>query len=72
MRLRRYIVHCLDGDTPRTRWVEGASVEEAALTFLSDWAPERPHDVASLIVCNAVTGDEHEVRIAAAPVTAHA
>ncbi len=65
MRMRRYIVHCLDGDTPRTRWVEGVTVEDAALAFLSDWAPERPNDAARLIVCNAVTGDETQLTVPA-------
>ncbi|MES2032988.1 MAG: DUF5961 family protein [Pseudomonadota bacterium] len=63
MRMRRYIVHCLDGDTPRTRWVEGVTVEDAALAYLADWEPERRHDAARLIVCNAVTGDETELTV---------
>jgi len=66
MRLHRYIVHCLDGDTPRTRWVEGVTVEDAALAFLAEWAPpERPHDVGQLLVCDAVTGDETQLTVAA-------
>lgn len=28
MPLRRYIVHCADGETPRARWVEGVTVED--------------------------------------------
>jgi hypothetical protein len=63
MAMRRYIVHCPDADSPRTRWVEGTTVEDAALAFLLDWNPDGPSDAVGLIVCNAVTGEEHGVRV---------
>lgn len=63
MPLRRYIVHCADADSPRTRWVEGVTVEDAALAFLSEWNPAAPHEVVGLIVCHAANGEEHSVSV---------
>lgn len=63
MPLRRYIVHCADGDATRTRWVEGVTLEDAALAFLSEWWPDAPNEVVGLIICNASGGDEHCVSV---------
>ena len=67
MAMRRYIVHCADGDVPRTRWVEGVTVEDAALAFLLDWEPDGRQEVIGLIVCHAASGEEQNVSIRPRP-----